>query len=255
MKHYIAILLITILVAPMTWAFDEKDIPPPPMPDYMKNSEYDAPQAKSDQSEDFNNEPIEDIKQEFLQAGQEDLEAQEISNASEPVEGPMESGVDEEPEEETRMVLEDPVEPEPIPEVNPVEVSTPEFQQAEINDPDQEEVRQEYLQSEAPETQEVQEEGYQQELAGVEQSLEEAEQEAEVTMEKPGREISSTKPFKAGMYKFAKECKMYSEASSMSSEEGVIRSGRKLWIDAHTSTWHKAYKKNGTVFIPANCLK
>ena len=90
-------------------------------------------------------------------------------------------------------------------------------------------------------------------LAEVEENLEASEQEAEERLN-TGRVPSSKKKFKSGMYKFEEKCAMHAEPSSMSDKAGSIRAGRKLWIDPHNDSWHKAYKKSGTVYISADCL-
>ena len=60
--------------------------------------------------------------------------------------------------------------------------------------------------------------------------------------------------FKAGLQVFKKDCTMYSKADLKSPKAGQIKNGKKLWVDAHNSDWHKVHKSSGTVFIPANCL-
>jgi hypothetical protein len=222
----LTVLLFSLLVlSPMGWAMDEKDIPPPPMPDYMRKHQDQLPKdpAPLRQSpnvtvqreaastpEDYATQGEESVREEFLQAAEEDLEVSEPKAVDEEVvEGSITEISEEEIAEVPAMVEEDPIEPEPIdPEV----------------------------------------------LAEVEENLEQAEQEAEAITE-GARQPSAKTPFKAGMYKFTKECTMYEEASSMSAEAGSIPIDRKLWIDAHNDQWHKAYKKSGAVYIPAKCLQ
>ncbi len=257
MKQTFSILIALLLTAPQLWAFDENDIPPPPMPEYMKASGYKSAQSDldNDQAETFNNEPIEDIKNEFLQAAQEeDASAEELTN-----EESNTMTADHSVDDSTPMVEEDPVKKEDLQQVNAMEVAEPEFKQAEIVDPNIEQSKDEYLQvnaEEEPVPENIEEDEVPlDQLASVEENLEQSEQESELNMASQDRKIANHSSFKAGMYKFKKECIMHSEASSMSSNEGVIRPGRKLWIDAHSPKWHKAYKKSGTVYISADCLQ
>ncbi len=264
MKWFLKILIIQFLVFPTAWGIDEKDIPPPPMPDYMKDKGYQpaeaserSPSSTQGEQEDV---PYEDVKREFLQAGDEDLETPEVTAVDDVQTGDIEEGAAEPAVHSPKMVLEDPVEEEKVDPVNAVEESVPEFEQAEISDPQTEQVRDEYLQSGKQELQEEvqeyqpEEDDAPSELASVEQKLEQAEEQAEQSLEQKDRDVSGLKPFKAGMYKFTKECTMYQEDSSFSDKAGVISAGRKLWIDPHSTNWRKAYKKSGEVYISADCL-
>lgn len=264
MKWFLKILIAQCLVLPSAWGFDEKDIPPPPMPDYMQKKDFEAAAAaptRSTASETKEQEdvPYEDVKREFLQAGEDDTETSAISAVDDVQTGDIEEDRAEPLVQSPQMVVEDSEDPEVDP-VNAVEESVPEFEQAEINDPQAEQVRDEYLQSGKEELQEEVEE-YKpdegkpsEELASVEQKLEQAERQAEESLANKERDVSGLTPFKAGMYKFSKECTMYQEDSSFSDKAGVISAGRKLWIDPHSTNWHKAYKKSGAVYISADCL-
>jgi hypothetical protein len=60
---------------------------------------------------------------------------------------------------------------------------------------------------------------------------------------------------KNGYYVFDSNCDMKSAPKSKSETVGSISKGKKLWLDVHNGTWLKAYKKNGTAYVPANCVK
>ena len=71
------------------------------------------------------------------------------------------------------------------------------------------------------------------------------------------RRPSSYEPenkFKPGMHTFFKNCILYSEPETSSEPYRVIKSGKELWLDQFNDQWHKAYKKEGPVFIQADCL-
>jgi hypothetical protein len=60
---------------------------------------------------------------------------------------------------------------------------------------------------------------------------------------------------KNGYFVFASACDMKSSPSSDSKSVGNVAKGKKLWLDSHNDQWFKAYKKSGTAYVPANCIK
>jgi hypothetical protein len=246
------IVLVTFLLSPfVAFAMDEAEIPPPPMPEYMKKNNFQLEEPKPSRKtasyqepQELDEQSTESIKQEFLQAGQDfDAVEEEATAMPEAEEAPM---------EELQQVVdtEDVIEEEPLkkPEV------------AEVNDLEEAEKEFEEAQSETAATSineptviPAEEMNTEPELATLEEKLEEKEQEAEATLAGT-RSPSNKKKFKPGMYKFDKDCTMYSEPGTFGDEAGTIRAGRKLWIDAHNDGWHKAYKKSGEVFISSDCL-
>ncbi len=70
---------------------------------------------------------------------------------------------------------------------------------------------------------------------------------------KPSRKPSS--PFKNGFYTFSQNCTMRSKPSDSGAEAGSVQAGKKLWLDQHNGEWLKAYKKAGTVYVSADCVK
>lgn len=72
----------------------------------------------------------------------------------------------------------------------------------------------------------------------------------------PQRAPASVKPSgKNGFYTFSADCVMKSEPNDASSDVGNVSKGKKLWLDKHDSTWFKAFKKSGTVYVPSSCVK
>ena len=69
------------------------------------------------------------------------------------------------------------------------------------------------------------------------------------------RTPSSVAAVKNGYFVFANACDMKSSPSSESKSVGNVAKGKKLWLDAHNTQWFKAYKKSGTAYIPADCVK
>lgn len=278
------LLIFTLLLGLSVWAESGSEVAPPPMPDYMKkNKEFNVPppppprrKIQSEEPDAVDGQLRDEVRQEFLQAGEEDLEVAETPDIRPVDESPINSDNPEETleGEEERMVVEETPQKQEIQEVSEVEESAPEFEQATMGEEKIEDAKEEYVQagddpnklivptadtqptSEEPDQTEVAKEMSEEEapLEAVEEQLEEAEQVAEAALNSP-RQPTSDQPFKAGMYKFAKKCQMYAEPSSMSDKAGSIRAGRKLWIDKHDDDWHKAYKKSGAVYISADCLQ
>ncbi len=60
---------------------------------------------------------------------------------------------------------------------------------------------------------------------------------------------------KNGYFVFANACDMKSSPTSGSKSVGNVAKGKKLWLDSHNSEWFKAYKKSGTAYIAADCVK
>ncbi len=92
-------------------------------------------------------------------------------------------------------------------------------------------------------------------INGIEENLEEASVQAENTLLNSKRRPSQNEAFRPGMHLFTKNCTMFAEATTSSAAEGRVRLGRKLWVDSHDKDWHKVFKKNGPVYIPADCLQ
>ncbi len=247
--------LVFSMLSVSTFAMDEADVPPPPMPDYMKNKEVDRNTA-SMPAESFNDQSAESVKEEFLQAGEEDLEvAEDEPVATEVVEGPISDVADQNPESSAPKVYEDPAEPAPLEEVSEVEEAEPEFENANITPSQEEKVKNDFQTDVGNEVAEPEPAATNpEELAEVEKTLEKAEQEAEAIAEGV-RKPSARRPFKAGLYTFSEKCTMYKQPRSLSEEAGSIPAGRKLWIDPHNDGWLKAYKKSGTVYISSDCLQ
>jgi hypothetical protein len=36
---------------------------------------------------------------------------------------------------------------------------------------------------------------------------------------------------------------------------GNVAKGKKLWLESHNAQWFKAYKKSGTAYVSADCIK
>lgn len=60
---------------------------------------------------------------------------------------------------------------------------------------------------------------------------------------------------KNGYYTTSESCDMKASPSEKSASVGNVSKGKKLWLDAHNGSWLKAYKKKGTAYIPAHCVK
>lgn len=277
MKLFLTLLVVS-LFCQNNWAQSGSDIPPPPMPDYMKKHRITnpppapQPKAKLQPQETLQDTPVKEKKTKFLEEASnlkvfskteaEITPAQE--NFLQSLSGENSREVAQEPtdlENENSSTNEEPLEfteleeatHEQIEEVSEVDVSEPEFEQAKMGDESMENIKEAFL-SDAGNTPTVLDGEKQQEepsenLAEVEQTLEAAEAKAEEQLREP------TTTFKPGMHQFHKKCMMRAEPSEHSESQGAIQSGRKLWIDAHNSKWHKAYKKSGAVYISADCLQ
>lgn len=60
---------------------------------------------------------------------------------------------------------------------------------------------------------------------------------------------------KNGFFVFADNCDMKASPKNSSKSVGNVSKGKKLWLDVHNSSWLKAYKKSGTVFVSSDCVK
>ncbi len=60
---------------------------------------------------------------------------------------------------------------------------------------------------------------------------------------------------KNGLRTFSADCVMKSQPDDASSNMGNVSKGKKLWLDQHSATWFKAYKKSGTVYVPSSCVQ
>ncbi len=275
------ILVVLLTVLSFSWgAFSQNgDVPPPPMPSYMKKKPQEAssvyanqklqPESEVSQREPANskflrkNEPnvrtfikttktpqivqvdpddAEEVKDEFLQdVSEEDTLASEqepvrVNDYDEPTPAPSPAPA------ETVKVIKPVLAPSKTPDTES-ELPVP---TASVPETPYDPLDSDTSSLEAPSQADK--------LMVVEEQLEASGQIAEDNLRNP-RKPTSSAVFKPGMYKFSKDCKMYSEASSSGDESGVIKSGRKLWIDSHDNDWHKVYKKEGAVYISSDCLK
>ena len=71
----------------------------------------------------------------------------------------------------------------------------------------------------------------------------------------PDQKRVSASTFTQGMYDFPSDCQMRNEPNSAGASAGTVRAGKRLWVEPLDANWHKVYKKNGAVFISADCLK
>lgn len=60
---------------------------------------------------------------------------------------------------------------------------------------------------------------------------------------------------KSGYFVFSESCDMKSSPKEKSQSVGSVSKGKKLWLDVHNSGWLKAYKKKGTAYVSADCVK
>lgn len=60
---------------------------------------------------------------------------------------------------------------------------------------------------------------------------------------------------KNGMRAFSADCMMKAQPDDASANMGSVSKGKKLWLDQHSATWFKAYKKSGTVYVPSSCVQ
>lgn len=122
----VSLTLIIFCLSSFSWAqtMDEADIPPPPMPDYMVESGYEVREQKreissekssnqetqrevSQNADDFNVESAEDIKQEFLKAGEGDTKVAENPPVQQVIGGDIKDPADGPVIESAEMIVED----------------------------------------------------------------------------------------------------------------------------------------------------
>ncbi len=60
--------------------------------------------------------------------------------------------------------------------------------------------------------------------------------------------------FKSGMHTFFKNCVLYSEPETSAEPQVIVKSGKELWLDKFNNKWHKAYTKDGPVFLQTDCV-
>lgn len=65
------------------------------------------------------------------------------------------------------------------------------------------------------------------------------------------RAISS---FKNGYYSFISDCNIRSQASKRSTVVGQVNKGKVLWVDGHTDSWAKVYRKAGPAYVSRKCF-
>jgi outer membrane biosynthesis protein TonB len=80
-------------------------------------------------------------------------------------------------------------------------------------------------------------------------------QAAKVKPAKAQKERVPASAAKNGYFVFASACDMKSSPSAGGKSVGNVAKGKKLWLDSHNAQWFKAYKKSGTAYIAADCVK
>ena len=65
---------------------------------------------------------------------------------------------------------------------------------------------------------------------------------------------TSTSNFKQGMYTFNEDCQMRDDADRNGSPAGMVRAGKKLWVEPYDSNWLRVYKKSGPVYVRRSCI-
>ena len=60
--------------------------------------------------------------------------------------------------------------------------------------------------------------------------------------------------FRQGFKRFSKDCNMRSRGSSRSQVLGQIPKGRRLWVENHSGSWAKVYRRNGPAYVYKGCL-
>jgi|GEM_PF-2931566 len=70
----------------------------------------------------------------------------------------------------------------------------------------------------------------------------------------PTRETSAV-GFKQGMYDFGEDCQMREDPAANGTPAGMVRAGKKLWVEPVDNNWLRVYKKAGPVFISRDCLQ
>ena len=78
---------------------------------------------------------------------------------------------------------------------------------------------------------------------------------AEPAKVKVQQERAPASATKNGYFVFASACDMKASPSAGGKSVGNVAKGKKLWLDSHNAQWFKAYKKSGTAYVPADCVK
>ncbi len=224
--------LVVFLVGNIAWAqVDERDIPPPPMPEYLKqhnkrlgiNSDAMVPTPAEQQLSEGAAPKVEPSRADSSESVE--MANREPQQVSQPAQVQASAQLSQPKAPQAVESVTEPAAPAPFERVSaPTPVESPDSPEKVMK----------------PKT--------------------------NVQIPKPVKQAKTQEPavkkrkvatsvFKSGMHKFTSDCTMRAKPSAESAPKGSIGKGRKLWIDPHNEDWHKAYKKSGTVYIPANCLK
>lgn len=238
MKKFVVLCFILLSFGSIATAMDEEDIPAPSKPDYLEQELADLEASQEDASDELTEE--------------EELELDEmtIADIDPEVTDPLKEESRDEIKEEFLQVAEDSVDLEE-PDLEE-EASIEELVAEAEKDLGLEEVVEEKVKP-APRPV-AQKKAPAKKKAPVKVASVKAKPVKKAIAKKTRKVASVKKSFKSGLYRFKKNCTMFSKPNQSSSKQGSISSGKKLWIDPHNSGWHKAYKKSGTVYIPSSCL-
>lgn len=202
-------------------ALGEGTIPPPPMPEYMKKQAagmqpVKPPRKKLQAQEAGQNVPPPESTEKFLKDSADKTKVFQKGQTAQSGRKPNSN-----PEEVKEEFLKD-VETEDVPEAAVKEIET-------LKDHPQEAAEPLVAESEAKDN--------------------------KIVPTPEDDAVRKPTSFKAGMHTFSKECTFYTAPDRESAEDGSAKSGKKLWLDPHVEGWVKAYKKSGTVYIPADCVQ
>ena len=92
-------------------------------------------------------------------------------------------------------------------------------------------------------------------VEGVELPVEEPKQVAKTEPVEAKKEQIPTSTAKTGYFVFANACDMKFSPTAGSKSVGNVAKGKKLWLESHNAQWFKAYKKSGTAYVSADCIK
>lgn len=70
--------------------------------------------------------------------------------------------------------------------------------------------------------------------------------------------IAARKPaskLKSGFYRPKKTCDIYKQPGSQGPAVGEVQAKRKIWVDGHSGSWSKVYRKKGHAFVSNDCLQ
>ena len=59
---------------------------------------------------------------------------------------------------------------------------------------------------------------------------------------------------KSGFYNFSYDCSMREKAGINGKIVGLIRKGKRLWVDDHKGRWVTVYRTSGPAYVHQNCL-